>query len=36
MTLTFEVETLQVVKPTKRKKISNKEDLREQLEKIWI
>jgi hypothetical protein len=36
MTLGFKVETSQAVEPTKTKRISNEEELREQLEKLQI
>jgi hypothetical protein len=34
MILGFEVDTLQAIEPTKRKRISNEKELREQLEKL--
>jgi hypothetical protein len=36
MTLGFEVRTSQAVEPTKRKRISNEEELKVQLEKLQI
>jgi L-fucose isomerase-like protein len=36
MILGFEVETLQTIEPTKRKRINNEKELREQLEKLQI
>jgi uncharacterized protein YccT (UPF0319 family) len=36
MTLRFEAETTQVIEPTKRKRINNEEELREQLERHQI